>query len=354
LKRCTNIHCNRFDIGSSYGCKRRKSVESCDSHSIGFVKVTFRGSSKEYHYLVNFVPKNGEILKVTPHGKITDVKVKGFFMEPNNDAKYFAKREEDMEKRKRSGSKKVVNKRKEKETIGCCNETCTYLGEELGMFDEGCYCNKEIKNPAKNCPQFVKGTAYCKIPGTGFEITEFIVKQIVKKGDFLKTKLKDGTWIQIKVDSYDDGYYDGDADFAYALKEKTQLEKQNKMKGLSEMFKSGTVEKTKDNLIENQIGSAVIELVKTLLKRIPADKLPIPVPVMEFITKEGFSDAFIGLILDILIQRFIDNERIQKVSECTRSVGLNRASDQITILKDIIQILDESLDKAGLLLEKEE
>jgi hypothetical protein len=117
----------------------------------------------------------------------------------------------------------------------------------------------------------------------------------------------------------------------------------NKTKGVHTM-KFEILDKTKDSLIKAQVGSAVIEVTKKMLA-----KTPMPTQVTEFLSKPGYGDAVVGILIEAIATHFTTNQKVLRAAECARVTGITRMSEEITFIKDIIAEISKAVDGVNAL-----
>ena len=121
----------------------------------------------------------------------------------------------------------------------------------------------------------------------------------------------------------------------------------NKSKGAN-IMKFEILDKTKDSLIKAQVGSAVIEVTKKMLA-----KTPMPTQVTEFLSKPGYGDAVVGILIEAIATHFTTNQKVLRAAECARVTGITRMSEEITFIKDIITEISKAFDGVNALDSKE-
>lgn len=121
----------------------------------------------------------------------------------------------------------------------------------------------------------------------------------------------------------------------------------NKTKGAN-IMKFEILDKTKDSLIKAQVGSAVIEATKKMLT-----KTPMPTQVTEFLSKPGYGDAVVGILVEAMARHFTTNQKVLRAAECARVTGITRMSEEITFIKDIITEISKAFDGVDALDSKE-
>ena len=116
-----------------------------------------------------------------------------------------------------------------------------------------------------------------------------------------------------------------------------------KTKGAN-IMKLEILDKTKDSLIKAQVGSAVIEVTKKMLA-----KTPMPTQVTEFLSKPGYGDAVVGILIEAIATHFTTNPKVIRAAECARVTGITRMSEEITFIKDIITEISKAFDGVNAL-----
>ena len=106
--------------------------------------------------------------------------------------------------------------------------------------------------------------------------------------------------------------------------------KQTATKGGNTMSK--TLSKSKQEIIDNQIGEAIIKSVKTMILQTPQ----VPEAVKDLVKRDGYSDAVIGLLVSLILEHVFDNPKAQYVGETARKAGIINLSKELSWVSDLI------------------
>ena len=256
--------------------------------------------------------------------------------------------------------------------VRCYNRKCEDWDSNYDYWKYHC-SSHQFDGRINDCPDYAVGAVGVKFKGTPGKTYHYLVK---------KEHLKINHDIRKKNGLYPDMYrkfddsligktavvspfkktetvkivsvYPSGSLKAKSFVEKINLDapklKESKTKKSSEgrMSKATKSIKTaKAELIDNQIGTAMIKTVKTGILKAPG----LPDELREFLASkenQGIVDGVIGLLVGVLTAQFTDNPKAIKVSQIVQKAGIISLSSQITWVSDLIDTLaNMDLDEAN-------